>query len=103
MDDATQGIPPSPSTRPLLVSYDISDDKRRNRLHRLLSAYGEPMHESVFLCWLNPQQQQRLQIELDHFSAKEHPGEERIACIEARPTGPLANANGQTTEDWIIS
>ncbi len=32
----------------LLVCYDISHTRRRNRVHRLLKSYGEPIQESVF-------------------------------------------------------
>lgn len=33
-----------------LVSYDISDDRTRYRVDRLLSAYGERLQKSVFTC-----------------------------------------------------
>ncbi|WP_187997014.1 CRISPR-associated endonuclease Cas2 [Flaviflexus equikiangi] len=32
-----------------LVAYDVPDDKRRTRLSKLLSSYGERMQFSVFL------------------------------------------------------
>lgn len=31
-----------------LICYDVGDDRRRTRLHKLLSEYGEPVEESVF-------------------------------------------------------
>lgn len=91
---------PSADRRPVLVSYDISDNRRRNSLYRLLHSYGEPMHRSLFLCWLNPRQLKQLQGRLDEFAARKHHGEERIACIEARPGGPLTHP--QSTDDWIF-
>ena len=33
-----------------LVVYDISDDKRRTRLHKRLQDYGSPVQYSVFEC-----------------------------------------------------
>lgn len=40
--------------RHLLVSYDISDDKRRTNVFNLLQANGDHAQYSVFLCQLNP-------------------------------------------------
>lgn len=31
-----------------LVAYDVTDDKRRNRLHKSLKGYGYPVQLSVF-------------------------------------------------------
>jgi CRISPR-associated protein Cas2 len=39
--------------RHLLVTYDISDDKRRNSVFQLLEANGDHTQYSVFLCQLN--------------------------------------------------
>lgn len=36
----------------VLVVYDISDDRRRTRLHTLLLNYGSPVQYSVFECLL---------------------------------------------------
>lgn len=37
----------------VLVTYDISDDRRRTRLHDELLAYGTPVQYSVFECLLS--------------------------------------------------
>ena len=37
----------------VLVAYDISDDKRRTRLHNTLLNYGTPVQYSVFECLLD--------------------------------------------------
>lgn len=34
----------------ILVAYDISDDKRRTKLHNALLNYGTPVQYSVFEC-----------------------------------------------------
>ena len=36
----------------LVVVYDISNDKRRTRLHKTLKNYGSPVQYSVFECLL---------------------------------------------------
>lgn len=37
----------------IVVVYDISDDRRRTKLHDLLVQYGTPVQYSVFECLLN--------------------------------------------------
>ena len=32
----------------VLVCYDIEDNKRRTRIHKILRSFGEPIQESVF-------------------------------------------------------
>ena len=34
----------------VVVAYDIPDDKRRTRLHKLLLRYGSPVQYSIFEC-----------------------------------------------------
>lgn len=36
-----------------VVAYDIADDRRRTKAHKLLEAYGVPVQESVFLVELS--------------------------------------------------
>jgi CRISPR-associated protein Cas2 len=36
-----------------VVSYDISDDKRLRRVHRIMRGFGEPLQYSVFRCVLS--------------------------------------------------
>jgi CRISPR-associated protein Cas2 len=40
----------------LVVSYDIYDDKRRTRVHKLLKNFGERIQFSVFECDLTKEQ-----------------------------------------------
>ncbi len=39
-----------------LVSYDVPDDRRRNRVAKLLQGYGERVQYSVFECVLDDDQ-----------------------------------------------
>lgn len=38
----------------VVVVYDISDDKRRTKLHDVLLNYGTPVQYSVFECLVDP-------------------------------------------------
>lgn len=52
-----------------LIIYDLPDskpaNKRRNRLHKLLSGYGKWTQYSVFECFLNSVQFAKLQTQLE--------------------------------------
>ena len=50
--------------RHFLVTYDISDDKRRNSVFDLLQANGDHAQFSVFLCQLNDTELARVQAAL---------------------------------------
>ena len=79
------------------VAYDISEHRRRNRLHRLLRGFGEPVQKSVFLCWVDAVRQRRLTILLDDFMRAPHTGQERIDCIPARTGTAKLPAN-----EWVF-
>jgi CRISPR-associated endonuclease Cas2 len=72
---------------PLLVAYDISDNRRRNQLHRLLRGFGEPVQKSVFVCWVDEARRRRLETLLDDFGRAPHKGDERIDCVPASAEG----------------
>ena len=40
----------------IVVAYDITDDRRRTRLHKRLKSFGTPVQYSVFECVLNERQ-----------------------------------------------
>jgi CRISPR-associated protein Cas2 len=44
-----------------LVCYDIREDKRLRRVHKLMKAYGEAWQYSVFYCTLKPIDRVRLE------------------------------------------
>jgi len=44
----------------ILVVYDISNDRRRTKLHELLLDYGTPVQYSVFECLVNEKEEKRL-------------------------------------------
>jgi CRISPR-associated protein Cas2 len=44
-----------------LVCYDVRDDKRLRKIHKLMKAYGEPWQYSVFYCTLRAIDRVRLE------------------------------------------
>ncbi len=46
----------------LLITYDIRDDKRRNRISSILEGYGKRVNESVFECELKKIQKKDILI-----------------------------------------
>ncbi|MCI0365525.1 MAG: CRISPR-associated endonuclease Cas2 [Phycisphaerales bacterium] len=50
--------------RCFLVCYDIRDDKRLRRVHKLMKAYGEAWQYSVFYCTLKPIDRVRMENDL---------------------------------------
>ena len=37
----------------IVVAYDVTDDRRRTRLHKCLKSFGTPVQYSVFECLLD--------------------------------------------------
>lgn len=56
--------------RRYLVTYDISDDKRRDRVFKTLRDQGDHVQFSVFLCELNPREYALLKGQLQEFVHK---------------------------------
>lgn len=49
----------------VVVVYDISDDRRRTRLHNALLDFGTPVQYSVFECWLTPDNLKRMRTRVE--------------------------------------
>ena len=49
----------------VVVTYDISEDKRRTKIHKVLKSYGQWMQFSVFECVLTATEYARLRNRLD--------------------------------------
>jgi len=47
-----------------VVSYDIGDDRRRGKVHKMLSGFGEWQQYSLFECFLTAKQYLRLEERL---------------------------------------
>jgi CRISPR-associated protein Cas2 len=48
----------------VVITYDISEDKRRTKIHKVLKSYGQWMQFSVFECDLTEMQYARLRSRL---------------------------------------
>jgi CRISPR-associated protein Cas2 len=48
----------------VVVAYDISEDKRRTRIHKILKSYGQWMQFSLFECNLTETQYAKLRARL---------------------------------------
>jgi CRISPR-associated protein Cas2 len=48
----------------VVISYDISEDKRRTKIHKILKSYGQWMQFSVFECDLTDTQYAKLRSRL---------------------------------------
>lgn len=48
----------------VLVAYDISNDRRRTRLHKRLLDFGSPVQYSVFECILDQEQINKMKLEV---------------------------------------
>lgn len=83
---------PAKQTTLYLIAYDIPDDKRRTKVHRVLSGYGKWTQYSLFEAFLTDKELVALRGKLDpHLK----PGEDSVrfyhlcaACVEkARTVG----------------
>jgi CRISPR-associated protein Cas2 len=48
-----------------VVSYDIFEDKRRTKIHKILKSYGQWVQYSIFECDLTPTQYAKLRSRLN--------------------------------------
>ena len=48
----------------MVISYDIPEDKRRTKIHKILKSYGQWMQYSVFECDLTETQYAKLRSRL---------------------------------------
>ena len=51
----------------VVVSYDITDDRRRTRVAKTLAGFGTRVQYSVFDCLLNEKQLARLRVKLEEI------------------------------------
>lgn len=65
-----------------VVSYDIMDPKRLQRVHRTMKGFGEPLHYSVFRCDLTPKGRVEMIAALTDLIKQ---NEDRIMIIDLGP------------------
>jgi CRISPR-associated protein Cas2 len=60
----------------VVAAYDISDDRRRLRVHKALKNFGKPVQYSTFECLLDTAELARLQHTLGRLTA---PDDDQVA------------------------
>jgi len=55
----------------IVVAYDVTDDRRRARLHRKLKNFGNPVQFSVFECILSPKDLRRMKKTVERVIKKD--------------------------------
>lgn len=50
-----------------VIAYDIPNDKRRNKVHKALSSFGEWTQYSLFECFLSAKELIQLRAKLDNI------------------------------------
>jgi len=74
-----------------LVAYDVTDDKRRNKIFKKLKGRGDALQYSIFRCRLSPTEKLSLRAELwDLLNLSE----DRLLLIDLGP------ADGSGAEKW---
>jgi len=83
----------------IVVSYDVPDDRRRNRIAAALEDFGTRVQYSVFECRLDPEPLERLrQRLLREMSAAEDSVRIYRLCAECAPRLEI-HGRGKGTED----
>jgi CRISPR-associated protein Cas2 len=54
-----------------VVAYDIPDDRRRTKVHKVLSGFGQWTQYSLFECFLTSKERVLLRAKLDRILAPE--------------------------------
>lgn len=85
----------------VVISYDISEDKRRTKIHKILSSYGQWMQFSLFECDLSETEYAKLRSRLSKLIK---PDEDSIrfyflcACCKNK----VERIGGETIRDETI-
>lgn len=70
--------------RTYVVTYDVSDDKRRSRVFKCLEGYGDHVQYSVFFCELNEAELIQMRTKL---RGAIHHREDQVLIIDMGPAG----------------
>lgn len=68
--------------RRYLVTYDVSDDKRRTRIFKFLRNWGDHLQYSVFLCELDARERVIVERRLEEFV---HHDEDQVLVVDLGP------------------
>ncbi|NET32726.1 MAG: CRISPR-associated endonuclease Cas2 [Cyanothece sp. SIO1E1] len=84
-----------------VVSYDISDDKRRTKIHKALTSYGQWMQYSVFECDLTATQYAKLRNRLNQLIKPEEDSVRFYSLCECCK-GKVERIGGETLRDDMV-
>lgn len=85
----------------VVISYDVAEDKRRTKIHKILKSYGQWMQYSVFECNLTETQYAKLRSRLNKLIKPEQDSIRfyvLCACCQAK----VERIGGETIRDETI-
>ena len=85
----------------VVVTYDISEDKRRTKIHTILSSYGQWMQYSVFECNLEPAEYTKLRNRL-HKLIRPETDSIRFYFLCGCCQGKIERIGGEAVRDETI-
>lgn len=91
-----------------VVSYDITSDRRRNKIAKTLEGYGTRIQYSVFECRLTEKKYKEMYRKLMQLMTDEEDGSIRIYSIcgncvgKIRTIGEISGQSEQSTEHVIV-
>jgi CRISPR-associated protein Cas2 len=85
----------------VVISYDISEDKRRTKIHKILKSYGQWMQFSVFECDLTDTQYAKLRSRLRKL-IKDDEDSIRFYFLCACCQGKVERIGGEAIRDETI-
>ncbi|WP_416669160.1 CRISPR-associated endonuclease Cas2 [Egbenema bharatensis] len=85
----------------VVISYDIPEDKRRSKVHKVLKSYGQWMQFSVFECHLTDTQYAKLRSRLSRL-IKPESDSIRFYFLCACCQGKVERIGGEPVRDESI-
>ncbi|WP_353932407.1 CRISPR-associated endonuclease Cas2 [Okeanomitos corallinicola TIOX110] len=85
----------------VVVSYDVSEDKRRTKIHNILKSYGQWVQYSIFECELTDTQYAKLRSRLNKL-IKSDTDSIRFYFLCACCHGKIERIGGQQPRDHTI-
>lgn len=75
----------------IVVCYDIADERRRNRVGKILEGFGQRVQRSVFECDLSPSHLEKLKKRLARVIASEDSLRYYYLCGQCLPRVEVVN------------
>ncbi len=82
----------------VVVAYDVTDDRRRAKVHAILKDYGQRVQYSVFECRITPEQLFRLQAALTEVIQTDQGDQIRFYLLCTQDTRRVRRIGGP--EPW---